>query len=128
LLTQTRAATWDLYEHYEESLGYADAYREMRRLFTQVRVLANLARAGKSASAGSSLTSSLREIEVLIQIVQVQTAEWTRDAGAPAGPELQQQLTDVSETLRDVMAEFQVSPQILSAVNEEPATVIKSRQ
>jgi hypothetical protein len=132
LATQARSATWDLYEHYEESPEYSATYREMRRLHELIKKTSDTVAAQSSLPASNTaLAEQLHEIEVLLQVVQVQTANWSRDADAPrseSGVDLQTQLERMSVTLAELMASLRVQPQDFAAADEEPATIIKARQ
>lgn len=132
LHAQARAATWDLYEHYDQSPGYKEAYREMYRLLGLTRSLADAARGqSPTAAASTQMIAWLHEAEVLLQVVQVQTANWSRDANAPESSsraDLQTQLERLSATLSEVMTAYRIPPQEFAAAEEEPATVIRARQ
>jgi hypothetical protein len=128
LLAQTREAAWDAYENYTHSDGYADTYRELHKFLQSVKSLSD--EAGRQSSSGTvseSFANALRDAEINLQVLQVQTESWQRTA-AKDRPELPAQLQKMAASLAELMTASNVASQLYAAVDEEPATVIRAKQ
>ena len=85
LYDQTRLTAWDMYRHYRDSPGYADAYRELHRLMKTLKsVAAGADRLKTGEAAPGKVADGLREAEVMLHLVQLQATGWSRDADAAA--------------------------------------------
>lgn len=132
LYAQARAATWDLYENYCDNETYASTYRSMRGLLETVKSISTRIRKEASdTSARPSLAVSLQEADAMLQVLQAEIANWQPDSQnkrKPSDPELQTRLERMSATLADLMSAVAVPTTNLAALDEGPATTIRSKQ
>ncbi|MFV0442126.1 MAG: hypothetical protein ACK5Q5_00995 [Planctomycetaceae bacterium] len=127
LMAQTREAVWNAYDHYTDSPGYADIYRDFHRFMLSVNSITEQT-AASSGKTDQQLRTDLQEAEVSLEVLTVQTTAWKRDADAADGAELKSQLTAMKQTLSQLMTASDVDMQDFAALADEPATPIRARQ
>lgn len=132
LLAQARTATWEIYEHFDQNAGYSETYREMHKFLQTVKSISTETTLQAEQSVVSTqLADALREAEVSLQVLQIQTDGWRRDADAPAQSEqspLALQFERMAGTLAELMTASNVAPQDFAAVDDAADTPIRARQ
>jgi hypothetical protein len=88
-------------------------------------------RQAQQPTVSAKLADALREAEVSLEVLQIQTDGWQRDADAPAQGEqnpLALQFERMASTLAELMTASDVAPQDFAAVDDAADTPIRARQ